>query len=397
MRRKVLEKVNGRLRLYLSPKEIGYLKRFRDRHDIPYIRERVAAILKIAEGMSPRQVALNGLLKRRDPDSVYDWLYRYVRCGVRGLFQKPRNTREKVTEAQKTKLKDIIMTQTPMEVLAEQNGVTTACMTAEDSESQATQFPGTITWTLRRLHELVDFLRESYKSLSGVWRLLQRIRMRLKRGRPSVRSDDPNFNYKIRRIRGVLGYCLKHPDKAVMLSLDEFSFCRQPVVNRAWWRMGRLEQPVARRARKSNTKGRIVAVVNCYSGRVDHKMAKKISLPVLCQFLKELREIYPERKLYILMDNWHNVHDHEKLLALMKELTMIPVYTPTYTPEANPIERLWEKLSKEQIYLHRLSHAWEQLKQQISHWLNQFKRPSQEILRLVGLIGSSRKIHVDLR
>ena len=51
----------------------------------PYLRERAAAILKVAAGQSPRQVALHGLLRERDPDTVYAWLDRYLAEGLPGL------------------------------------------------------------------------------------------------------------------------------------------------------------------------------------------------------------------------------------------------------------------------------------------------------------------------
>ena len=39
-------------------------------------------ILLIAEGQSPHAVAQEGLLKRRDPDTVYGWLDRHERQGL---------------------------------------------------------------------------------------------------------------------------------------------------------------------------------------------------------------------------------------------------------------------------------------------------------------------------
>ena len=44
----------------------------RDHDPRPYVRERCSAILKIAEGHSAHWVAQNGLLKARDPDTIYD-------------------------------------------------------------------------------------------------------------------------------------------------------------------------------------------------------------------------------------------------------------------------------------------------------------------------------------
>lgn len=51
----------------------------------PYLRERAAALLKVAAGQSPHQVALHGLLRERDPDTVYAWLDRYLAAGLPGL------------------------------------------------------------------------------------------------------------------------------------------------------------------------------------------------------------------------------------------------------------------------------------------------------------------------
>jgi len=58
----------------------------RDHHPKAYLRERATAILKVAAGQSGRQVALHGLLKERDPDTVYDWIHRYLAGGVEGLL-----------------------------------------------------------------------------------------------------------------------------------------------------------------------------------------------------------------------------------------------------------------------------------------------------------------------
>ena len=64
------------------------LEKIRDHHPKPYVRERAAAILKIADGTSGREVALHGLLKPRCPDSIYDWVKDYRSNGGKGLLIK---------------------------------------------------------------------------------------------------------------------------------------------------------------------------------------------------------------------------------------------------------------------------------------------------------------------
>lgn len=59
----------------------------RDHDHRPDIRERCAALLKIAAGASPHAVARHGLLRPRDPDTVYAWLDRFAADGLAGLIQ----------------------------------------------------------------------------------------------------------------------------------------------------------------------------------------------------------------------------------------------------------------------------------------------------------------------
>jgi hypothetical protein len=62
------------------------LEHHRDHHARPYVRERCAALVKIAHNHTPQQVAQQGLLKRRDPDTVYAWLTAYATAGCAGLL-----------------------------------------------------------------------------------------------------------------------------------------------------------------------------------------------------------------------------------------------------------------------------------------------------------------------
>ena len=71
--------------LTLAAGERRVLEDHRDHDPRPYVRERCAALLKIAAGMSPHAVAQHGLLKARDPDTVYGWLSAYQSAGLAGL------------------------------------------------------------------------------------------------------------------------------------------------------------------------------------------------------------------------------------------------------------------------------------------------------------------------
>ena len=53
---------------------------------------------------------------------------------------------------------------------------------------------------------------------------------------------------------------------------------------------------------------------------------------------RRLRACYPRRRLYVILDNLPNVHDHPRFLALLRRLRIHPVYTPTNASWLNLIE-----------------------------------------------------------
>ena len=81
--------------LALTASQRQDLVAYRDHHPQPYVRERCAALLKIADGQTPHAVARSGLPKPRDPDTVYSWLDWYERYGLRSVlwFQQGGNRR----------------------------------------------------------------------------------------------------------------------------------------------------------------------------------------------------------------------------------------------------------------------------------------------------------------
>lgn len=80
--------------LSLSPEDRLTLEEMRDKHPKAYLRQRAAALLKIAGGRSPNWVAQNGLHKPVEADTVYDWLERYSQEGLGGLYIRPGRGRK---------------------------------------------------------------------------------------------------------------------------------------------------------------------------------------------------------------------------------------------------------------------------------------------------------------
>ena len=83
-----------RRQLVLNPTERQELVQMRDYARQPYLRERAAALLKIADGMPAALVARQGLLRPRRPDTVYEWLDRYQATGSAGMKVHPGRGRK---------------------------------------------------------------------------------------------------------------------------------------------------------------------------------------------------------------------------------------------------------------------------------------------------------------
>jgi transposase len=81
-------------RLILTDEQRHALARRRDTAPKAYLRERAAALLKIAAGMPAAAVARHGLLRPRQPDTVYLWLTRFESEGIAGLSLRPGRGRK---------------------------------------------------------------------------------------------------------------------------------------------------------------------------------------------------------------------------------------------------------------------------------------------------------------
>ncbi len=74
------------LSLSLTDTQRRELEVARDTHAKAHLREKAAALLKIADGQAANQVAKNGLLKARAPRTLSRWLRRYQKGGLAGLL-----------------------------------------------------------------------------------------------------------------------------------------------------------------------------------------------------------------------------------------------------------------------------------------------------------------------
>ena len=380
------------LTLTLSPEYKSELELIRDKHPLPYVRERASALLKIASGISGRKVAHEGLLKKRKADTIYDWYKRFKEEEVKGLKLKGGRGRK-------------------------------ACFSEEhpDNESARQELlhlvrrePGQFGykqshWTLKKIKESCSWLK--VETPQGVCSVLTRLKINYKRGRNYLHSPDPDYIAKLADIGICLGKCSK---RVVVLFLDELTYYRQPTLASNYEEKG-PHQPLAHLSYKSNSSRRVVATLDAATGKVVFEQKWKIGLKQLVDFYEKLSDSYPGAKtIKVVQDNWP-IHFHPDVIAALKPhkinwplalpkncptepsprarrlnlpIELVPL--STYASWANLIEKLWKWLKQEVIHLHRYADQWLQLQELVDNFLNQFAHDSKELLRYLGLTSNSK-------
>jgi transposase len=89
------------MRIELSENQKQELQKTRDHAQAAYLRERAAAILKVAAGQTITEVAAQGLLKVRKHETLREWLNRYLEEGLKGLRIKTGRGRKAVFSPKK--------------------------------------------------------------------------------------------------------------------------------------------------------------------------------------------------------------------------------------------------------------------------------------------------------
>jgi len=383
----------------LTPEQEEQLEQIRDTHKDAYMRERAAAILKVSQGVSPRQVALTGLLKPRKPDTVRDWVNRYQAEGIAGLAVKPGRGRKPAYSPKyqsKQEAKEAIL---------------------HTVRREPSQFgKSTSRWSLSYIADVCKWLQVN--TPSGLSKLLKRLGISYKRGRSYIYSPDPNYEQKMDLIAQCLLKAWYAPEKYILLYQDEFTIYRQPTIARDYEQMGKF-QPLAHRSYKSDTEFRGIGALNAVTGQVTYHQASKADIRQLTVFYDMVVKDYPHiETIYIVEDNWP-VHYHPDLLIHLQpqhfpfsihlpgnwpkepslkakreaqkrsekqeKLPIRILQLPTYASWANPIEKLWRWVRQSILHLHRLSDDWQTLKQRVMDFIQSFKKGSNELLRYVGL------------
>ncbi len=120
----------------------------------------------------------------------------------------------------------------------------------------------------------------------------------------------------------------------------------------------------------------VIGAVNPKSGELAALVLKRVNKPVFQASLDLLSKQIENRPIYLVLDNatwhkskdlgWHNIH---------------PIYLPAYSPDLNPIERLW-RVVKDRWFTQWYTDKHKELENRICQALRDMMDKEQEITTL---------------
>ncbi len=123
-----------------------------------------------------------------------------------------------------------------------------------------------------------------------------------------------------------------------MLCFDEWGPLEvRPMGGVAW---AKKDHPLRRRATYHRHHGieHFLAFYDVHGDYLNGVFQPRRGLTEVMDAFRRLRKCYPHRRLFVVLDNLHQVHDHPKFQALLKKLHIHPAWTPTEASWLNLIE-----------------------------------------------------------
>ena len=257
-----------------------------------------------------------------DVKTVRKWRKRYSQNGMEGLYDEPRSGR-------------------PFRFEATARHELFTAVVGPPPEPYA-------AWSLDLLAKhLVDNKLVGSISIETVSYWIRTADIKPHRVRGWLNSTDPNFREKKDKI---VELYLNPPKDGVLLSVDEKTGIQ--ALERV--RKDQAAQP-GQRARheweyRRHGTANLLASFNVSTGQIQSEILDgKNDSDAFINFLKKLMRVYPEGKLYLILDNG-TTHCSNKTKSFFEENErLVPVFTPTHASWLNQIEIWFSVLSRQAL------------------------------------------------
>lgn len=223
------------------------------------------------------------------------------------------------------------------------------------------------TWTRELFAKQLEEMTHIRLSITRVGRLLHEMDARWGKPRPIVLCPWPK-GQKTKRIREIEALIQNLPPNEVAYYQDEVDIHLNPKIGWEWMFAGEQNEVVTP---GNNVKRCVAGGLNAKSHRLLWVVGARRNSDLFLQFLRALHQAHPDaKKIHVIVDNC-KAHTSQKVKkALNEEFQGIIElhFLPPYSPEHNPIERLWGELHANVTRNHRCKNI-EELLEQVKRFL----------------------------
>ncbi|RZB35625.1 MAG: hypothetical protein SRB2_02922 [Desulfobacteraceae bacterium Eth-SRB2] len=318
--------------------------------------KRIMAILAIGDGVLYSVIATTLNICE---ESIRLWLNAFLLKGVQGLkAKKPSGKPSKLTKSQKKEL-DKIITEGPSKA----------------------GFPGAC-WRSPMIQHLIYERFGVQYSVHYISQLLKNMGFSYQKAKFVADHKDPEKRKKWLEEKWPEIIKLAEEKNAYILFGDEASFPQWGSLSYTWAKKG--QQPVVQTS--GTRKGyKVFGLIDYFSGRFFCKGHDKgrLNSESYEAFLTEV--LSKTRKHIILIQDGASYHTSKAMKNFFdRKAYRLTVYDlPSYSPDYNPIEKLWKKIKEKEIHLQYFP-TFDSLKNKVEEALLHFQDLKNEVLSLFG-------------
>jgi transposase len=217
-----------------------------------------------------------------------------------------------------------------------------------------------LLWEEQRITISAETIRRQLHCEQVVWR----------RPRPVLGPKDPEYKQKLRKIRCLLAHL---PDDETAVFEDEVDVNLNPKIGSMWMRRGEQAEVVTP---GNNVKRHLAGSLHWRTGTLlvsqpGTRRNAKLFVAHLDDLRRRLRQY---RHIHVICDNakFHDCRLVQEFLARWGHRISLH-FLPTYSPQTNPIERVWWHLHEEITRNHRCQ-TIDELVELVFDWLGFKKR-----------------------
>ncbi|GAB6891397.1 hypothetical protein JCM14450A_24030 [Geobacillus stearothermophilus] len=167
----------------------------------------------------------------------------------------------------------------------------------------------------------------------------------------------------------------------VLLYIDETHIRSYHVLRTTWSEVGRQKQvpTFGHHAHVS-----LFGAVNVHDGETVLYQAGAANATTFLDFLRVLKERYPDRLIVLVLDN-ARIHHAKMAREFLREegRSFHFIYLPPYSPQLNPIERLWKWL-KDTVIANVFHKDQNDIAQAIARFVDYIHERPKEVLQRLG-------------